>query len=306
MDNTTKTIENRVQQGTNTAVSILKNRMFDFIAVGLLIAMLALNLGVIELRQITLLSIANILLECVPFYLTSVLLSVNFYHKGAHTGKNTANFIATSRQYSKIVVDLTGKEVEMLPDFCSEYNENTLKRMRTNILKRASISYERFDCETVDEKGNTLAPLKILTKRELLTMYSDERVNIILAAKRMKVKGINENLLLGNNNVEDSTDMGDDERTMDSRNTKQSASAYLIATVLLALIGIKDVLEWGWAGLLITAFKLIYILCSSYMKHFRGYNDITIHLLNHIARKTDVLKQFKHWFENKTATESNN
>lgn len=299
-------LENAVQQGTNTAVSILKNRMFDFIAVGILIAMLALNLGVIELRDITLLNIANILLECVPFFITSVLLSVNFYHKGTYTGKNTANFIATSKQYSKMVVDLTGEEIEVLPDFCSEFNDNVIKQMQTNLLKRASITYEKFNDEFTDENGNIIQPLKVMSKKQLLTMYSKERVKIILLAKKVKIKGLNENLLLGNNNVEDITDMGDDEQTMDRDNTRDSASIYLISTILLALIGVKDVLEWGWAGLLITAFKLIYVLCSSYMKHFKGYNDVTIRLSNHIARKTDILKQFKHWCTTKLNKESNN
>ena len=46
-------IEDSVQQAQRKTVDVIKNRMFDFIAVGILIAMLALNLGVLELRDIT-------------------------------------------------------------------------------------------------------------------------------------------------------------------------------------------------------------------------------------------------------------
>lgn len=65
----------------------------------------------------------------------------------------------------------------------------------------------------------------------------------------------------------------------------------------MALIGVKNFLEWGWVGLLFTVFKLLYILCSSYMKYFQGYEDICTGLVNHIYRKTDVLKEFDHWYD---------
>lgn len=295
-----KNIEDFVQDGGNKVTNAIKSRMFDFIAVGIVMAMLALNLGVLELRDITLTELCNIFLECIPFFITSVLLSVNFYHKGTFTGKKTENFKSTLRAYSDIVVKLQGKQIDMLPDFCNEYNDRALKQLQENLLKRAAITYDRFNNETTDADNKILKPLKIMSKEELETMYNKEQVGLILKAKKCKIKGICSNVLLGNTPVEDNTDFGDDEKEMDKKNTGKSAIVFLISTLFLSFIGVRDVLQWGWAGLLLTAFKLIYSVCASCMKHFKGYNDITIKLSNHIARKTDVLKQYLYWYSNKT------
>lgn len=297
--------ELKVQKGMSLVISTMKNRVYDIIAIGLLIAMLALHLGVIELRNITFLNLVNICLECIPFLLTAVLLSVNFYHKGTFTGKNTTNYINTAKTYSNLVVNLTGHEVEVLPDFCYEYNNEALKKMQTNMLKRAAITYERFNDYTLDNDSNELEPLKVMTEAQLLELYNKERVQIILKAKKLKVKGLNENLLLSNIKSEDCTDVGDDEHDMDVKNTKKSVVSYAVCTIVLSLIGIKDILAWGWAGLLLAIFKLLYILCSSYFKYFKGYNDVTIKLSNHIGRKTDILKQFLYWFKVKYGNDSN-
>jgi hypothetical protein len=62
------------------------------------------------------------------------------------------------------------------------------------------------------------------------------------------------------------------------------------------MMGVKDVLEWGWMGAFLLLFKMLYILCRSYMKYFEGFDDINIRLVNHISRKTDVLKEFDYWY----------
>ena len=295
--------EQQMQNAVLGVKSAIKNRTFDIIAVGIIIAMLALNLGVLELRDITFLSIINILLECIPFFITSVLLSTNYYHKGAFAGKSTIKFKTISSTFSDMVIGLSGSEIAELPSFCDEYNDKLLIQLRTNSLKAAAISFDRFDAITIDDKGNELQPLKILSMEELQKLYTDDQVNIILKTKKIKIRGLNPNLLLGNTNCEDSSDLGDDEKSLDKKNIEKSAITYLLSTLLLAMIGVKDILQWGWAGILITIFKLVYVVCSSAMKHFKGYNDITIHLTNHIARKTDILKQFKKWYSERAIVE---
>jgi hypothetical protein len=111
--------------------------------------------------------------------------------------------------------------------------------------------------------------------------------------------------LLGNTESSDSTDIGDNEQDMAKSRLKYNAVTYIICTLFMTLLAIKDILQWGWSGLLLVAFKLIFILCSSLMNHFKGYNDITINLVNHIARKTDILKQFNTWYTTRCSTENN-
>lgn len=65
----------------------IKDRIFDIIAVGIVIAMLLLNLGAIELKEITWCSILDICIECLPFFLAAMLLNANFYTKGTFAGK---------------------------------------------------------------------------------------------------------------------------------------------------------------------------------------------------------------------------
>ena len=295
-------IEDAVQTAQTQLVKTVKNRVFDLLAVGLIIAMLMLHLGVLELRDVTLIGLLNIGLECAPFYLTSVLLSVNFYTKGTFTGKSKTIYTNAIKVYSEKTNSLTGKQLDSLSDFCQHYNDNALRRLQSSILKTVSISYERFNDGDVLEDGTSLPALKALSKDELSALYTEERVAAIVKAKKVKIKGISDNILLGNTENKDTTDLGPTEKQLSTHRTTVVAIRYLFSTLLLALIGIRDVLEWGWIGLLIVAFKLIYILCSSYINYFKGYNDITINLVNHIARKTDILKQFEYWYDNRNST----
>ena len=294
-----------MQNATKKSKQFVASKMFDFIAACLIITMLALTLGVVELREITLLGVANIFLECIPFFITAVLLSVNFYTKGSFVGKNTDKFTAIVSQYSSLVDSLSGEDIDILPEFCKEYNHDALRKMQEPLLRTAAISYEYFEYEHCTTSGTKVNALKVLSKEELLHLYSKEQVKIILKAKKIKVKGIHNNIILGNTNNSDITDIGEDEKTLNNNNTFQSAIRYIISTFLLSLIGVKDVLLWGWAGLLLTAFKLGFILCSSMMKYFSGYNDITIKLSNHIARKIDIIKQFKAWITDRQHTQAN-
>lgn len=293
-----QTLEDRVQSAQSKVIKNIKNRMFDIIAVFLIIAMLALHLGVLELRDVTLSGLINIFLECVPFFLTSVLLAINFYTKGTFSGKATNAYTTAITVYSEKIDAISGLRLSMLTDFCQEYNDKALENIQTSILKTVSISFEIFDKgQIIDDKQ--IAPLKALSKTELLKLYSKERVRVIIKAKKAKIKGLTDNILLSDNDSKDITDTGYTEKQLSSKKTVKSAVTYLLCTLFLALIGIKDILQWGWIGLLIVVFKLIYILCSSYMNYFTGYNDITIFVVNHIGRKIDILKQFFAWSDAK-------
>lgn len=284
-----------VNETTEKAVSFAKNRLFDVVAVFIIIAMAALTLGVLEKRDLTLDEIINITLECIPFYLAAMLLTTNYYTKGKFVGKSTALYIEPITTFSNIVNDLTGDMLNYLPDFCVKYNEDELKRLRTVILRSVGISFERFD-EELTKDGEILQPLKVLTKPELLKLYNKDIVKVIIKCKKLKVKGISVNMLLGNTQVNDNTNLGPDEAQITKRRTAWYASGYIVAIVVMAIISVKNILEWGWASVFFMIFKLLYIVCRAYMRYFDGYNDITIRIATRINRKTDILKQFKEWY----------
>lgn len=273
----------------NKTTSFVKNRVFDLIAVGIVIAMTALSLGVVELREITWQEVLNILVESVPFYMAATLLSVNYYNKGAFVAKQGEKFLKAVEDYSNKVASLTGDALKYLPTFCNKYNANALRTLRETYLQTVAISIDEFEKGTSETK-----PLKILSKKKLKSMYDDEVVDVIIKCKKLKVKGIHPNILLSNFTNFDVTDLGDTEEQLHRKRFSNYALTYLVSILMMSLIAVKDVLQWGWMGAVLTLFKVLYIAIGAYMKYFNGYEDINVGVVNHINRKSDVLKEFEY------------
>lgn len=289
---TETTLAEQVVNAKSRATDFVKNKMFDLIAVAIAISMLALSLGVLELREINLREIANIVLETLPFYLSTILLNNNYYMKGTYAGKATKSFKAIVTAYSNRVNHLSGMQIKLLPEFCDAYNSEALIKLQSAILRREALTIDQFNVDYVDADGSH-GPLKALSKHELIHLIGEERAKVVKAAKAVKVKGISSNILLGNSTDIDTTNLGPNEReTANRRRLKQSVTSFLSIFVLM-LIVVRDTSSWGWVGIVLVVFKLLYILARSYMRYFEGYQDITVSLANHISRKTDIIKQFE-------------
>ena len=271
-----------------------KSKAFDLVAVGLIITISLLSLGAIELRELTWKSIINIILETVPFYLGAISLALNYYKKGVFAGKSTQSYVETIKLYSTLVNDLSGEQLDYLNDFCYEYNQKALQIRQENLLRPLAISYTRFNEGTED-----VEPLKITSQENLLKMYDADVVKEIEKAKTLTVKGISPSILLGNHYTDDITDLGPNERELLKSRVKQYAQMYIMSVFVMSLMAVKNVMEWGWMGFILVAFKVIYILCRSYMKYFEGFEDMTERVTTHISRKIDVLKQYSYWFSNR-------
>lgn len=266
--------------------------MFDIIAVAIVAAMLALSLGVFELREINVREVFNILLETLPFYFATILLNTNYYTKGTFGGKATKTFISVANKYSVKVNGLTGWQISKLPDFCDAYNTKVLEKIQCGILRTVALTLDEFN---VDYKCDAVShgPLKVMSKHDLIHLLGHDRAMAVIKAKNVKIKGISANVLLSNLDNPDVTDLGPGEREMAHRRTKSSAITSFLCIFVLTLIGIKNVMEWGWVGVIFVIFKLLYIVARSYMQYFDGYQDITVSLVNHISRKTDIIKEFE-------------
>lgn len=274
--------------------SFIKNRAFDVIAVGIIVAMTALSLGMVELRTITWLEIFNIVVECIPFYFAATMLSINYYSKGVFIGKSSDKFTQAIDFYSSQVDKLTGEQMSKLQEFCIYYNESVLKNMKVGLLRSVAITWEMYN-DGVDNSQ----PLKVMTKKQLLSLYNRDIVSVIERCKRLKIKGVHPNILLSTINNSDATDLGCSEKELQRRRAAGYAGGYLVSIFAMSLIGVKDVLQWGWMGAFLTLFKILYIACGAYMKYFNGYEDVTVDVVNHIYRKTDILKEFEYWYNNK-------
>lgn len=307
-------IENTLQDAKSRTTSEIKNYIYDLIALVIVaaIVMASLNaLGFIDLssedvRQ----QLLDFFIEWLPYFMAAVLLNSDLYQKGVFIGKRTKKYIDTAMAYSNIVNNLTGEQIDGLDDFCISYNDKALKDIQTQILKKEGLSYERFISETtvkVNDKEIVRKALINCTKEELFEQdLNKAQVKVVLKAKNVNIKGLTSNLLLSSINVKDRTDIGPDEQTLATRSNIVSAIRFFVSTFCMSLIVVKDISTWGWASLIIVIFKVAYIVAKSYMSYFKGYNNITVDIVSHIGRKTDILKMYIRYEPEKVVENNDN
>ena len=298
-----KSLEDVMQNGKSQTVKALKKSTFDFIAVVIVAALVLASLDVFNLVDSNDINFGDFVISWVPYFLATILLTLDLYKKGVFVGKSTNKFKTIATSYSDLVNSLSGKQIRDLSPFCEKYNEDALINLRTSILKEEGISYEDFNSTfTINDK--TYPPLKTWTKEELTrAKYTKAQIKAIKLAKKAKVKGINVNILLCNINISDPTNIGRGETELEKHILVSSIIRYLVSTMLMSLIVIKDITTWGWASLISVLFKVIYMFASSFMSYFNGYDDITVSVANHVTRKTDILKMYLDYVPQTTVTE---
>lgn len=283
-----------IHENTRLRMKKIKDNSFDAIAVCLVILMALLGLGAVQLRELSIQTFINMVIETVPFYMTASMLSMNYYKKGVYTAKSTSGFINVVNLYSTIVNKLTGHQLDILNDFCMEYNAKVLRRLQESVLLKYSISYRRFNEGTESEP-----PLKCMSYETLVNKYGEEFANVVQEAKNVTIKGLHANILLSSFGDIDTTNLGPTEHELFRSRTKFYMVTNIVSITFMAFIGIKNILTWGWLGAILVIFKVGYILCKSYMKYFDGYEDITNRVSSHISRKIDILKEFSYWYDEK-------
>lgn len=290
-----------VTEATLKTKNFIKSNIFDVLAALLIVSMFFLGLGALGLVDLTWRSLLDAIIGFVPFYVSMQLLNINYYTKGVFKGKSTELYTTAIDDYSSVANSLTGQQQDSIYEFCEYYNAKALEQLQTSILKRVSISYDLF------VNGNKdVTPLILMTKKELLSHYNKDIVKVIMKAKRAHVKGISANILLSNVQSIDNTDIGKNEKEM--RNTRLGIGAVVsfITMILLCLITLKDIQQWGWLIAAFVLFKMMFVLVRAYIEYFNAYTDITVGLVNHLARKSDILKQFIYWHNNKYGDSENN
>lgn len=289
-----------LQTGKDKVIDTIKTNVFDIIAIAIVVSIFLLALGALKIVDFTTSSILDMIVGFIPYYFALVLLSNNFYLKGTYKGKITKKYLNAVTAYSDITSKLDGRQLDSMHDFCDYYNNEALVKIQRAYCKSAAISFELFDVGVINDKGEVVEkPLKICTDEYIKKHYTPEQAKRIIAAKKAKVKGITENLLLSNIKSDDDTDIGKGEDDLAKQRRISTAIISFFSMLLLCMIGFKDITEWGWIAAFLILFKLVWILSRSYTKYFTGYNDIVIHLTSHLLRKYDILKQFNYWYTEK-------
>lgn len=287
-------IEETIKDTSVKISSDIKKSIYDWICAIIIIAVIAASLDMIGLIDLTGEDagkrILNFVMQWIPYFMATILLNDTLYKKGVFVGKRTTIYTNNAKAYSEIVNSLTGDQIKGLYKFCDDYNDNALKTIQTNILKKEGLTYEDFEtsCEIAGNK-----PLKVLTEEKLIEIgLTKSQVKCVKAAKNVNVKGLTVNSLLSSMNIKDPTNLGRNETELAKKRTIISTISYVLSTLLMSLLAIKNIADWGWSGLILVLFKVLYTFARSYTSYFQGYNDMTIDLTNHLARKTDVLKMY--------------
>lgn len=273
--------------------SALSAWMYYLFAIAVVVVMVFIQLGVFEFKENS--DFLDILVDTVPIFIASMLLSNIFYQNGVAKGKKNKNYFLAVSEFSALA-NLSGEKLDKLPQFCDEYNALALKRKQEALLAMAVIPFDKFDNEYTDGEIKHL-PIKVMSDKSIIEEFGKERGKWLIKAKKVKLKGVNVVSLTSEQKADDITDTGYGEGEYAKMFTTSKVLSYAISFVLFSFITAKDIMAWGWAGLGILLFKITYTVGCSLLGQVRGYRDITVNVVAHYNRKTDILKQFHSWYE---------
>lgn len=299
-------IEETLKNTKTKLITDIKKSIYDWVAAGIVVAIIAASLDAIGLVDFTQESywreLADFAIRWIPYFMAAILLSDDLYKKGVFVGKHTKIYMDTATAYNQLTNGLSGEQIKAMYPFCIEYNNKAVKDMQEQILRSEGLTYEDFNekftyityKEDGTEKKVTKKKLLLWTNKELKESgcLTKNQIKAVKAAKKVTVRGINVNILLSSINIDDPTNIGETEENLAKKQQRSSIIKWFFGTFFMSLIAIKDITQWGWAGLIIVIFKVAYVFGRSYMAYFRGYNDITIKVVNHLGRKTDIIKMF--------------
>lgn len=266
----------------------IKKHIFDWVSAVIIVALIAACMDVFSLIDFKTIDLLEFFISWFPYFAAAILLHNNLYKKGVFVAKGTEKFIKTIEAYSDIANSLSGEQIKKLYPFCDKYNEDVKKSMQTQTLRKEGVTFEEFEYGTKELPALKTCNRKFLIKKG----YNKAQIKAIKTAKNLHVHGINVSILLSSINVKDVTRIGDDEKTLQTKQIISSTLRYASSTLLLSIMAVKDITEWGWMGLILTIFKVMYLFAGSYMSYFKGYDNITISLVNHFSRKIDILKMY--------------
>ena len=248
-------------------------------------------------------------LDWVPYFVSSVLLNADMYEKGVFIGKQVEDFKKVKKAYSEKVGKIDGEKLSKVTEFCIWYNEDSLTNLRKAILKEQGFTLDQFDNEYIvkvdDDKSVKYPGHKYLSNEDLDRLLTKEQKKVVKRAKKATVKGINTNILLGNEDVSDPTDIGPNEKELTIRHNIKTTIIYLFVTGAMSLIFVKKINEWQWTGIIEVIFKLSLIFGRALMSYLKGYKDTVVTHSNHLIRKTDILDIFEVWYDKNFVVNAN-
>lgn len=270
----------------NNTKSAVSNYIYYILAFAVVVVMVFLQLGGLEFNKD--IQWYDIIVDAVPIFVATIILDKLFYECGADKGKKTKKYYGAVLEYSN-QVNLGGDQFDKLPDFCREFNEKVKREKQRVLLASASVSLNVFE-----------ERLKVMTNKEIKNEFGKERAKWIIKAKKTKIKGISAVNLTSEQQSQDETDTGYNENTLAHIQSVKKILGYAVSLCVFSAISIKDVAQWGWAGIGLLLFKILFSVGCCILSQIRGFKDLTVTVVSHYNRKTDILKKFHSWYNTYT------
>lgn len=286
------TIEDVVNNAKNEMRNTL-SRWVYFVVIAFVIAIaVLLELGGFE--RVEDINWWDLIIDALPMFLMTVILDRLFYNNGKEKGKTTQRYIRANMDFSTHAGNLSGEDLESLPDFCSEYNNKAIANIQKTYLTRACVSFDMFSMEWEKDEIK-YAPLKIMPRKTLKSLFNKDQIHWILKARRVSVVGLNATTLTSGQKQNDPTFVGKTEKEYTIEHSTKKVISYALTFILFSMVVAKDLSEWGWAGVGFLLFRIFFTLGTSLFAHISGYTDITSGMVTYYNRKVDILKQFENW-----------
>lgn len=290
------TIEDVVNNAKNEMRNTLSRWVYFFAIAFVIVIAILLELGGFE--RVEEINWWDLIIASLPMFLMTVILDGLLYNNGKEKGKTTQRYIRANMDFSTHAGNLSGEDLERLPEFCSEYNDKAVKNIQKAYLTRACVSFDMF-AERWEKDGVSYDPLKIMPRKMLKALFNKDQIRWILKARRVSVVGLNATTLTSGQTKNDPTYVGKTEKEYTLEHSTKKVLSYAATFILFSMVVAKDLSEWGWAGVGFLLFRIFFTLGTSLFAHLSGYTDITSGMVTYYNRKVDILKQFENWKKSK-------
>lgn len=271
-------------------ISMEKKKLSQYIlgnARALMIALILFTVVVVtttDINSITISSISGLGLEFFLILFASYAMYICCAEGGASAGMATDLYKDSVKRFSELENRLENLPYSRLNEFCAYYIAEDLKKARIHHLMVASIDYDEYLAKYVKLGKNELRMCEELTELQR---------KAILRANRVKQIRFTPDMMITMNGKSLFTRFG---LTVTPRVQKKLAFGtkfikMSFATLGIALIGFKLIIEPSWTVFAEVLMKLVTVVINGFDGRNTGYNNIVIDTVNYTSTQSNLMHQ---------------
>lgn len=213
---------------------------------------------------------------------------------GIRRGETDPRLTETLTSHSKIVEEVS-VNIDLLDEFCQKENDIAVKRIRTKILASVGIKYD----ECFDENG--------VCKEIDLTKYTTRKKrrkvkNAYDKAVKLKIKELTPSVLLSDDdNGKTPFDFGKSKSGYNKERSVSDVLVRIVMAIIFGYFGVTLVSEINFATVIWNSLQIIMYITSGIVSMYSTYMWIVGDYRQGIIRKSDYLKKFKLYAQQKVS-----